>query len=801
MARYPARRPAAAWLAAWIAASLVSPAAAQTRVVAPIDGFTAPVTPVVPAAGAGAGVSASALTGPLSNPSLPTVPSAPSVLVSVTAAPLGAAAPAPAVAASAPAPTAARVVSAAAKARPAAATAPTAVPSPRAAAAFKPSLRPENAREAAAFVTVEGGVASWGAARVAPALDGDAVRAAASDGPAALPRASASSAADRPAPPSAPATESRARPRAARAVLIAGGVLVAGAAAAFTFPAAVPAVLAAAKGPALWAGLGLMSLSRLWRVPGEGVEAPRGPPAAGRIGTAASAVHRWLTVHAAPRATGQIWSAQYIGTWLMDRVRGVFLGIPLSSINWVSDRWTTAREGADAQAGLEARAGDSSVQAFGHWILGGLRAAVVWVPVALASMFVGLQLSKPFVRFANPLNDAGMISLDDLEKYSLGGHMLGYVAASLAAQAVTLGVFDGVRALAAKAGAGRASPWIAGAAALAVSAALILTVTTVPSVVGTLLGIEAAALWLRSRSNSWLAPLVMRGLFSLTSLEFARIGLGLTAPALGGLIGLPAVWTGVAVFGMLLVALAWSAKSLRPTALWSAFQAQLNRVREFGASWAKPNADGSPKSPLALMKLAALWGWVLYALGDLTYSGVHAVVGGTEPTPAILVQMLTSPVDLVLANFLLVGFLEEYVFRRGIFKPILNRFSKWKMSNPKAFWAAAVASGLIFSYAHYIDFGAMLAHFGIGAAAGSAPVASGMYAFSLGGFLSRAVLGVVLAWLYAASGTLLLPAAAHFLADSYEGLGLRWGFVPFLAMAAVSLLVQLARKRGATHRS
>ncbi|MFI5347813.1 MAG: CPBP family intramembrane glutamic endopeptidase, partial [Elusimicrobiota bacterium] len=540
-------------------------------------------------------------------------------------------------------------------------------------------------------------------------------------------------------------------PRAARAALISGAVLVAASAAAFAFPALTPAALAVMKGPALYVGLALMSLSRYWRVPGTGVESPRGPP----------------------ESTG--WFKALKATW------------------------SQARYGADAQAALESRAGGSSIRSFRDWLLGGLRAAALWLPLGIATMVAGWGLAKPFARFGNPDDAVGMISFDSLEKLSLGGHLLGFVAASLAAQAVTLWVFDGIRALASKAGAGRASGWIAGAAALAVSAGLIMMVTTTPSVVGTMLGLEAGVLWLRARSGSWLAPLALRGIFSLLSLEFARIAVGMAMPVAGVLAGLPAVWTGVAAAGILFAGLAWAARSLRPSALWGAFQAQLQRVRDFGAAWRTPNADGAPHSPWPLMKLAALWGMILYALGDLSFSGVHALTGGAEPTPGVLVQMLSLPVDLVLANFLLVGFLEEFVFRRGLFKPILNRLKNWKLNNPKAFWTAAVVSGLIFSYAHYIDFAALLAHVGVG----SAPVASGMYAFSLGGFLARAILGVALAWLYAASGTLLLPILAHFLADSYEGLGLHLGFVPFLAMAAVAVLLQLQGvwKTGKTQRS
>jgi membrane protease YdiL (CAAX protease family) len=632
-------------------------------------------------------------------------------------------------------------------------------------ASRRPSASDGDERASAPQAIIRGGVAAWGESRSPEAFRGGSVRAAASDGPAPL---------GRPDPATAP---SRARPRGARAALVSGAVLVAASAAAFSFPALTPAALAVMKGPALYAGFALMSLSRLWRAPGSGVESPRGPPAA----------PAWLTSARAWMRAG--------------RVRSLAFSIPASLLDTAASAWTAASGAADSQAALESRAGGSSAKSFRDWFLGGLRSGVMWLPVAIATMVAGVGLAKPFERFANPDNAIGMLSFDDVEKFSLGGHLLGFVAASLAAEAVVLGAFDAFRALAARLGAGRASGLIAGAAALAVSAGIILLVTTTPSVIGTMLGIEAGLLWLRARSNSWLGPIALRGLFSLISLEFTRLGLSLAVPtAAASLVGLPAVWTGVAVAGLLFGGLAWSARSLRPSALWSAFQAQVRRVKDFGAQWTAPRADGAPHSPWPLMKLAALWGWILYALGDLTYSGVHAISGGTEPTPAILAQMLSSPVDLVLANFLLVGFLEEFVFRRGIFKPILNFVSKWKQGSPKLFWTAAVVSGLIFSYAHYIDFGAMLGQAGPN---GASSGLGGMYAFTLGGFLSRAALGVVLAWLYAASGTLLLPIFAHFLADSYEGLGLRFGFWPFLAMAAAGVLLQLQRvwKTGKTQRS
>lgn len=735
-------------LAALVAAASVAPAFAQPRVVAPVEGVSAPVTPVAPVAGAAAGMNAAGAAPALSLTTLHSAPSAsaaPSFTAPSAAAPVPALAAPAAVAAPIAAPTPAAPAAAKSLSRSAALlVAPSTRLQPsasvRRAAAPSGAVRAETSREAAAVSVIEGGVRSWGPSRSAQALGESAVPGAASNGPAPLERASSASSAEKPSEPSAPAPATRARPRAARAALIAGASLVAAAAAAFTFPALLPAALAVAKGPALYAGFTLLKLSRLWRTPGAGVESPRGPPA----------------------PTGWFKSAKSV--------------------------WNEARYGADAQKALEARVGGSSLSAFQDWFLGGLRAAALWFPIAIGGMFAGWGLAKPFARFAGADDAVGMISFDALEKLSLGGHLLGFVAASLAAEAAVLGAFDLIRAAAEKLGAGKASPWIAGAVAMGLSAFLVTLVTTTPSVVGTMLGIEAALLWLRARSGSWLAPLALRGLFSMLSLEFARISIGMVLPAAGTLVGLPAVWTGVAVTGVLFSALAWSARSLRPAALWGAFKAQLQRVRDFGAGWGVRRADGAPHSPWPLMKLAALWGMVLYALGDLTFSGVHALSGGAEPTPAILGQMLSLPVDLVLANFLLVGFLEEFVFRKNIFKPMLNRFNKWRVDHKKTFWAAAVLSGLIFSYAHYIDFGAVLAHFGVG----SAPVASGMYAFSWGGFVSRAVLGVVLAWLYAASGTLLLPIFAHFLADSYEGLGLHFGFLPFLGMAAAAMLIQRA---------
>lgn len=804
------RRPAAVCLAAWFLASAVAPVFAQTRAVAPIEGLSSPAVPAIAVPAAGLGGAAQSSLPFLSGPGLTSAPSAAPVVSAPAVLPAAAANPAPAEAAgvrafSAPALTPAPGAKPVKRAelvpseRPLALVAPAAPmdaprsrPAPNAAAAS-----PAAAREAAAIEAVEGGAASW-ESREAPSLNGASVKAAASDGIQPLISAEwPDEPVPAPAPPAPAPDASRAHPSLARAAFYSGAVLVAAAAVSFAMPALLPAAFAAAKGPAVYAGFALLSLSRFWRAPTSA--SPRGPPSA--TGFAAWARRIWAKIDALDRRYAD-WSGRHAPmpwrTRLLRTPAGLAMWLPtalVATVRSMLSTWGAAKAAADSQTVLEGRAGASSWDAMRDWFVGGLRSAAVWIPLALGGMLAGWAVAKPFAHLVKPDDMVGMLSFETLQKYGLLGHLFGFVASSFAAQAVSLGVFDAIRALAAKLGAGRASAWIGGAAALAVSAGLILMVTTTPSVIGSMLGIEAAVLWLRTRSKSWLAPLALRGIFSLLILEAARLGLGLASGGAAGaaLIGLP-VYAGVAVTGLLLAGLAWAARSARPAALWAAFKAQLTRVGEFGRSWRAPRHDAAPHSPWPLFKLAALWGAILYAAGDLVFGGIHLAVGGNEPTPAALVQMLSSPVDLVLYNFLLVGFLEEFVFRRGLFKAVYGRLKKWGMTGGRLFWVGAVASGLIFSGAHYIDFGAMMAHFGMGDATTSSGL-GGMYAFTLAGFTARAALGVVLAWLYAESGTLLLPILAHFAADSLEGLGLHWGFGPFLAMVAGSLLIQRFWKR------
>lgn len=737
-------------------------ASAQNVGVAPVPGSAVPRVPVSRAAGWSPATGAPAASLSVAAPSLGGSFAFPSA-----AAPSGAAA---ASAASASAGVLAAQAVPASVAVPAGLAAAPAVavsvsPSAAPVAAHSPSaVRSPDQRSAAAVAVIEGGVASWGSHR--PEAFSAVAAPADSEGPAPLAKPTASAPADRPAPPSEPVppAQSHARPALAKAAMLTGMALTAVAAAAFFAPALLPAAVAAWKGAALWTGMALLNVGRFFAVPKSAAGVPQ------------------------PAPSGESWGAA---------LKNGFVGLFKSSWERMKSLWAAARGAADTESSLEDKVGGGSLKSYRDWLLGGLRAAALWMPLTIATMAAGWGLAKPVAHFFTGTGE-GMLTFDAVATGSLWTHLFGFVAASLAAEAVVLAVFDGMTALSRRLGAGKWSTLIGGLVAMAASAGLVMLVTTTPSVVGTTLGIEAGLLWLRTRSGSWLAPLAQRAIFSLLSLEAARLAVRIAlGTAAGTLIGLPAVWTGAAVTGMLAAGLAVSAKSLRPAALWAALKSQTARVAQFGAAWRTPKPNGAPHSPWPLVKLAALWGMVLYAIGDLSYWAVHAVAGGTEPTPAILGQMLTAPVDLVIYNFLLVGFLEEFVFRFGLFKKIFDRLSKWKLKNGKLFWTAAVLSGLLFSYAHYINPASVMSHLGMGDAAATSGLA-GSYAFTWAGFAARAILGVALAWLYTASGTLLLPILAHFAADSYEGLGLRWGMVPFLAMAAGALLIQwIGRRRAA----
>lgn len=478
-----------------------------------------------------------------------------------------------------------------------------------------------------------------------------------------------------------------------------------------------------------WSGLALLAASRFFRTPGTMPDLPpKGPAKEG---------------------------GYYLGTFMA--------------------LWSAAKATADSQIVLADRVGGRSWQSFRDWLLGGFRTGLYWLGVALMTMVAGAALVKIPALFAAKSAVAAKAAASGLSLIPFFTFVNSFIAPALAQEAGVLAAFFGVRWVANKLGAGKAAPWIAGLAALALAAVPVLMLTQVPMIVVSTLALEAGVIWTAARTNSWVSALALRGILSFFSIESARLVASLGVTSAATLVGLPAVWGGVLVGAMAL--LAWRLKS--PGL----------RLTELGDWWRTPEPGGRPKSPWAILSSGLVWGLAVYAIGDLTYWAVNFFLPGSEPAPAILAKMLTSGVDLVLFNFVLVGLIEEYVFRRGLYKSILGRLEKWKLPATKAFWLAAVSSGLIFSGVHYIDWGAMLAHFGFGTPGAAAAVGAGAYAFTWAGFVSRAVLGVVLAGLYRWSGILLVPIAAHFWADTMEGLGLRWGFPAFLALAAGALVL------------
>jgi len=530
-------------------------------------------------------------------------------------------------------------------------------------------------------------------------------------------------------PPKSPA--SSARPQLSKKLVIAGVSLLGVALAASAMPALIPAAVISVKGILAWSGLAVLAASRFYREPGAAPDVPRGPPAP---------------------AGG--------------------------SFSSFKAAWAAARDSAAAQKSFETNVGGSDKASFKTWLLGGLRTGLYWMAPSLLLMLAGAGLAKGGMFLLGVTAAAAAPAAVVL--IPLSALLLTYLPMTLAAEAASVALFFGVTALARKLGAGRASAWLGGAAALGLAAAVITTLTASPFIVIVSLSLEAGVLWAASRSNSFLAPLTLRAILTIFSLEAARLGAWIKLGGAGVLVGLPPVWGGLAVLGLVLLAIKLKAPGLR--------------LKEIGDWWNAPDAAQKPKSPGRVLSAGILWGLVIYAIGDLTHWAIHAIAPGTEPAPGILAKMLTGGVDLVLYNFVIVGLLEEYVFRRGLFKMMNDKLDKWGLSLQKAFWIAAIGSGIIFSGVHYIDWGAMLARIGMGDPAASSGLAAGAYAFSWAGFVARSVLGVVLAWMYKRSGLLMIPIVAHFWANSMEGLGLRWGLPAFLALAAGALLLSFLFK-------
>jgi membrane protease YdiL (CAAX protease family) len=489
-------------------------------------------------------------------------------------------------------------------------------------------------------------------------------------------------------------------------------------------------------------------------------------------GAAALGVGRWLgpaKAHAAAAAAAGKAAAVKLPAWLAARIK-TFMALSVA-----------ARASAQAEAKLEAKVGDGRFSAFWTWLRAGARTGLYWFPLSLLGMLGGNIAAAPFHILDAHAAAASAPDTSAVAAIPFWELINGYAAQMVLSELLLLGVvFRGVRWAAAKVvGDGKAA-WIAGAVSLAAAFAGLALTGYPMGLAPAVLGAEAVMIALYASTRTLLAPGLARLGFALMAVESTRMMAFLEAKSLpGALPGLPD-WAGLAVAGLLGVFFL-----LKP------LKAQAARLKDLGLWWSKPAADGAPKKASPMVSAGLMWAVPVYLAMEAAFRAVHAVVPQAEPTPEILHRMLLMPLDVILFNFVIVAALEEWVFRRGVFKPMVERVKKWGAPSKWWFWPAAVASALIFSGAHYVDWGAMLAHLGIGG--GSPQLGSslaGAYAFTWASFVARAVGGLVLAWLYAASGSLLLPMIAHFGSNTLEALGMRWGLWPFLGTIAVVLAAQ-----------
>lgn len=543
-----------------------------------------------------------------------------------------------------------------------------------------------------------------------------------------------------------PSPQPRGRARLAKAALWTGAGAL-GLSALGSMPALAPAALIAVKGWLAWGGFSALTAARY-------------------LGPAADAA---ATV-APPPSPAEGRFAEYRTAWR--RILHAF----------------------DAQKTFESRVGGARAGAFKDWLAGGLRAGVYAVGGALVAMLAGGAVAKLIAlgtaaAATSAAASSGAAAVATAPFWSLLGAAL--LPALLLETLLLKAVFDGGRAVLGRFLTPRRAALTAGGAAVLLSVGATAVFTTSLSVLLPVAGIEAALLWAYARSGSLLAVLAARAGVTVLAMESLRAMLWLKWGAAGVLAGLPA-WTGGAVAGLLALALVVQVRALG----WRAALAAPGRgLAALGERWRAPSVDGRPKSFFPILKSGLLWGLVTYAVGDLAYRAAGVLAPPEASLPGILVKVLTGPLDIVLFNFVLVGFLEEFVFRRNLFRPLRQWLETRRLSPRAVFWAAGLLSSLIFSFAHYIDFTPLLAQLGLvdGAVAADA---AGAYDWGLASFVARVAAGLALAYQYWRSGVLLIPITAHFAANTMEGLGLRWGVEAFLLVAVGALLLQLARRGG-----
>lgn len=443
--------------------------------------------------------------------------------------------------------------------------------------------------------------------------------------------------------------------------------------------------------------------------------------------------------------------------------------------------YAAARKSLGYQVNFEGAVGGASVKTFKTWLMGAARSALYWLPIGLGGLLAGSILAWPMKKLGWITDGAaaGGAVIDSPMSVSLSG----YFFLSVAAEALLLGVvFNGLRRLGRRLFPSGPTADLAASVITLAAAGTFLFLTGLPvGIIMPLLGFEAVMIYVYARSGSLAVPVLARALMSLASVESARMAIFLEFGPVAALAALPG-WAGLAVLGIAVGSLAlWSLKGG-----WSALKTlasrEVARLQKIGAYWSRTDPEGRPRSPWPVLAVGIFWGLIAYAFNDMTYWAVQFISPMTEPAPEILKRLLSMPMDVIAFNFMIVVLLEEWIFRRGIFKPMGERVRKWKLPARWWFWPAAIASSVIFSLAHFVDFGSILAALGI-SSAGSAAFA-GTYAWSWAGFAARVSAGMVLAFLYARSGLLLIPMVAHFVSNALESVGLRFGFPVFLLTAA-----------------
>ncbi|OGS05544.1 MAG: hypothetical protein A3G41_08815 [Elusimicrobia bacterium RIFCSPLOWO2_12_FULL_59_9] len=522
--------------------------------------------------------------------------------------------------------------------------------------------------------------------------------------------------------------------------------------------------------------------------------------------------------------------------------------------------------------GFEARAGNGNWTAFQNMLRSALRTAVVWSPILLASLLAGSLLSVPFQSFsfshifsssaqtvlpaaATAADFIASPVIDNLLNSPWRTFFFPSLAQSLVQNFLSLAVvFRGTQYLIHRLKPdSRAAPWLAAVASMGFNYWL-LSPGSSPFATLSLLATQAVLIYLYARTRSLQAPLLLDGAFQIYQLYSVWLLAVLNAadPSLlvplkdfipsHAWIGL-AAWAGLYGAGKLMKRLAGGAgeTSAGPrqngfqkifAAGKKALQGQIRHLKAIGKWWNKPSKN--PKRLLPLLAAGLFFGAIAFFAGIATYQIPNLFEGRAESIPQSLLKLLAAPSGLLVPVLFLAASLEEFIFRRGFFKSILDNpkkgipailgttailFGLTFIHNPAGyptalavfggafaglqilkkilaraafdpkgkFWQrplfwALVLSSVVFALVHNFDID--LPYFG--------KVLEG-YSFTWSSLIGRTAMGLFFAGLYYFAGSaMLLPAVAHFASNFLEITAMRSGLPGLLtALAAIWTISQL----------